>query len=42
LSSFSLIDNKFDFSPMESILVRCKISLHLRYNSSLNAIFNFF
>jgi len=42
LSSFSLVDDEFDFSPMEGILVGCKISLHLWYNSSLNAIFNFF
>jgi hypothetical protein len=42
LSSFSLIDNKLDFSPMESVLVGGKISLHLRYNSSFNAILNFF
>lgn len=42
LSSLSLINNKFDFSPVESILVGSKIWLIGRYNSSFDTIFDFF
>jgi hypothetical protein len=41
LSSFSLIDNQFNFSPVEAILIGCKISLQLTDNSTLNAVFDF-
>jgi hypothetical protein len=42
LSSFGLVDDKFNFSPMEAVLVGSKVSLHLSNNSTLDAIFDFF
>ena len=42
LSSLSLVNNKFDFSPVEAVLVGSKVSLHLRYNSAANAVFDLF
>lgn len=41
VSSLGLINDEFDFSPMEGVLVGGQISLHLSYNSSLDAVFDF-
>ena len=41
VSSLGLIDNEFDLSPMEGVLIGGQISLHLSYNSSLDAVFDF-
>ena len=41
ITSSSIINNKFDFSPSESILVWSKIRLNRSNNSSSDAIFNF-
>ena len=41
ISASCFINNKFDFSPSESILIRSKISLISCYNSTSNTIFNF-
>ena len=42
LSTFSLVDDQLDFSPVEAVLVGSKISLHLRDDSSFDAIFDLF
>lgn len=42
LSSFSLVDNELDFSPVEAVLVGGQVSLHLGDYSTANAIFDFF
>ena len=41
LSALGLIDDEFDFSPVEAILIGCKIGLHLADNSTLNAVLDF-
>ena len=41
-SSFGVIDNEFDFSPSESVLIWGQIRLHLGDNSSSDCIFDFF
>jgi hypothetical protein len=41
LSSLGLINNQFNLSPVEGILVRSKIGLHLADDSTFNTIFDF-
>ena len=41
LSSFSLVDDQFDFSPMESILIGGEIRLICWYDSTFDAVLNF-
>ena len=41
LSALSLVDNKFDFAPVEGVLSRGEIGLHLSNNSTLDAVFDF-
>jgi hypothetical protein len=41
ITTSSLINNKFNFSPSKSILIRSKISLNWWYNSSSNTVFDF-
>lgn len=42
LSAFGLINNELDLSPVEAVLVGSEIGLHLRDDSSLDAIFDLF
>lgn len=42
LSALGLIDNKFDFAPVEAVLIGGEVSLHLTDNSAFNAVFDFF
>ena len=42
LSAFGLVDDELDFSPVEAVLVRGEISLHLFDDSALDAVFHLF
>lgn len=42
LSSFGLINNEFNLSPVEAILVGSEVSLHLGDDSAFDAILDFF
>ncbi len=42
LSAFGLVDDELDLPPVEGVLVGCKVSLHLRDHSALDAVLDLF